>query len=282
MRRFADQRSRQRQSLTLPARKPGAAFRHQRLQVHRHVGNIAVDAGQPRRFQHIVEGSFSLAEGDVLADRAAKEKDLLRDDAHLPAQRPAIQRIGRCAAKAHGALRRLVQAQQQPRQRALARAGAAHDGDLLARFNLHVDPLQHRRTVAVILERDIVQGYLASHPRRLVTMRLRARLPARRPCGSGVRPWTVTAARWKPSAASGARKPAASAFNASIVPRLSVPASTCCTPSSSRISGVAVCNPSSSVSKSAASRCLSTVTASARPCSPAPAVAAPVPRRPWP
>ena len=104
-------------------------------------------------------GRVGLAEGDVLAHAAGEEEALLRDDPELAAERglgdvAEVEPVDR-----DPAVRRVVEAREQLRDRRLARAGVADERDGRARGDVEVDPVQHLVAAAVrepdALEADV-------------------------------------------------------------------------------------------------------------------------------
>ncbi len=83
--------------------------------------------------------------GDLRADPAARIEAAIRileDDLHAPAQRAPVaprDRIEAPALEAHMARGRFQQAEQQPAERALARARLADEADRLARPDVEID-----------------------------------------------------------------------------------------------------------------------------------------------
>ena len=79
-----------------------------------------------------VHGHAGIGQRDVVPDAAAENIRLLRDDPELQAQRADFE-VAQVSPVVQDAPRlRFVKAEQQPRQRRLARPRAAHDRDELA------------------------------------------------------------------------------------------------------------------------------------------------------
>ena len=80
------------------------------------------------------------AEADVLVDRVVEEKALLRHDADLLAQREKGQVAQVSAVDQDSALLRVVEAEQEGKERALSRAAGADQRDLHSRLDDETDP----------------------------------------------------------------------------------------------------------------------------------------------
>lgn len=95
--------------------------------------------------------------GDVEPDRGVGEHAVLR---HEPDRRPEaplahVTHVG--PVDAHGALGRVVHAEQEARQGALARAGRADERDRLPGGHVERDALEHVY-LAVVREMDVAEG----------------------------------------------------------------------------------------------------------------------------
>ena len=84
------------------------------------------------------------AKRDVLRERRAEEKRLLRDEPDVPPQLGRRQLAQVRAVHQHRALGRVHEPRNQTDERALARAGVADDGDGRARRDAQVTPSSAR------------------------------------------------------------------------------------------------------------------------------------------
>ena len=117
------------------------------------------------------------AERDVFRDARRKEKRLLEHDGNLIAQAPDLQVAHVVSIDEHAASLRIEESRNETHERALARAGFAHDRHHFAGAGGDRDAAQDRLLLAVP-ERDVVEDDLATHRRQ----RQRARpLAERRP-----------------------------------------------------------------------------------------------------
>ena len=96
-------------------------------------------------------------------------------------------RVSRSGRRARSRLGRLVEAEQQLQQRRLAAAGAARDGDVIARRDFEVDVLEHQRVGRAVAERHVLHARCALRPRagRRRARRLRPASSRCRPAGRG-------------------------------------------------------------------------------------------------
>ena len=135
--RLAGQRAGERQALLLAARERDAALADDGVVAVREGVEVGGDAGDLRgpaddRVDGGIVGDVE-AEGDVVADRGREQERILRHEADGAAQLGERQRADVAAVEQHGAVADVEQARQQLHERALAGAGAADDGELLAR-----------------------------------------------------------------------------------------------------------------------------------------------------
>ena len=136
------QRPRDQDALLLPAGDVRTAFADHGLKPHRHLADVLGDARGLRRRPGVVlrQGGDAY---DVGEDVAGHELPVLQHDAHLGAHGDEGQ-----AGKVlpiiidRAALRRL-EAQHQAKERALAAAGAPHDGDVLSGGDGKAHVVQH-------------------------------------------------------------------------------------------------------------------------------------------
>ena len=86
-RRVLEEHAGDREPLLLPAGELDAALADDRVQPIRQAGDHIVQSGPARRVDDLRLGCVEPAVGDVLADRAGEEEDILLDDADLAPQR---------------------------------------------------------------------------------------------------------------------------------------------------------------------------------------------------
>ena len=120
-----------------------------------------------------------LAEGDVLGDGAGEEEALLRNDAELAAQRRLRDVVQVEAVDRDAAVRRLVEAREQLRDRRLARARVADERDRRAGGHVEVDPVQHL-VAAAVGEAHVVEAHVPGDLRQLARAGAVERPPAPR------------------------------------------------------------------------------------------------------
>ena len=107
-----------------------------------------------------------------------EEEALLRDDAELAAQRRLRDVVQVEAVDRDPAVRRLVEAREQLRDRRLAGAGVADERDGRPGGDVEVDPVQHL-VAAPVREAHALEAHVARDLRQR-----RARRAGRRTCGS--------------------------------------------------------------------------------------------------
>ena len=106
--------------------------------------------------QHGLVGGLRIGEAHVVGDRAAEEVPLLREH-HDPVAQRLERRVPQVdAAERDRALLRVVLAREQLRERRLARAGDAHQRDVLAGLQLQRDALHHA-AARLVAEADVAQ-----------------------------------------------------------------------------------------------------------------------------
>ena len=89
---------------------------------------------------------------------------MLQDDADLAAHPHEVEVAQLLPVVKDAAGLRRLEAEQQPQQRRLAGAGAADDGDMLARPYLEVHPREHRRDAGLIGEGQARAFDVAAQP----------------------------------------------------------------------------------------------------------------------
>ena len=143
--RLLRQRARQGDPLALAARERRAAVGQRRGVAHRHAAMSAWMHASRAACSTIVERQRRVGQRDVLADRRAEQVRVLGDDADLPPHRMGFQPRQVDSVIRDATWFRRVQAQQQVRERRLARAGAADDRHLLAGLDLQGHVAHHQR-----------------------------------------------------------------------------------------------------------------------------------------
>ncbi len=97
----------------------------------------------------LLVGGIRPAVGDVLGDRPREQEHVLRDIAHRAAQRVPVEVAHVPAVEQHLARPRVVEPQDEPQQRGLARPGGAHDRMRLPGGDDQVHPAQDVGALAV-------------------------------------------------------------------------------------------------------------------------------------
>ena len=120
------------QALLLPAGEFHAALADDRVEPVRQLGDHRRPAGPARRLLDLRLGGFEPAVGDVLADRAAEEEDILLHDADLAPQRGQRHVADVDAVDGDAPRVDLVEAGQQRADRRLAGAGRTDEGHRFA------------------------------------------------------------------------------------------------------------------------------------------------------
>ena len=141
---------------------------------------IVVQPRAPRRLHDLGLGRVEPAVGDVLADRAGEEEDVLLHDADLArAARPASSSRMSMPSIVIAPGVDLVEARQQRAERRLAGAGRADEGDRLARPRS--SRLMSRSTgrSGRVAEGDVLEADVAAQRRRRRSRPARRRCPAR-------------------------------------------------------------------------------------------------------
>ena len=142
--RIGQEGARQRQALALPAGERDAALADDGVVALRRKlrMNSSAWAAIAAAFDLVRVGA-RFAKGDILADRAREQEDILLDDGDLRAQRGQVP-VAHIHA-IHQDLTRgdVVGAVDQLHQRGLARAGLPDDGHRLPGLHLEGDALQH-------------------------------------------------------------------------------------------------------------------------------------------
>ena len=153
--RVDDQRARNRQALSLSARKVWRAFIDIGFIAARQPLDELLRAGQPRRADDFIECRVDLAGGDVLADRPAEQKIFLQHHAETAAQMIDVVFAHVDAVDLDQPFVIGVKALQQPCDGGLARSAPAHDAQGRSLRHLERDVLQGWPRCARVFERDV-------------------------------------------------------------------------------------------------------------------------------
>ncbi|ESS36533.1 hypothetical protein P355_2306 [Burkholderia cenocepacia KC-01] len=166
-RRRLQQRARDRDPLPLAARQPYAALADARVVCIGQPLDERVELRAARRRDHLAAGRVALAVRDVVRERVVEQDGVLRDDAERVAQaalgdEPQVLTVDPDRARIG-----LVQPEQQPRERRLARPAAADHRDRLPGLDAerHVEQDLPARLVAEV---DVLElDRAAAHDERL-------------------------------------------------------------------------------------------------------------------
>jgi hypothetical protein len=172
--RVGQDRAGDRDALALAAREREAAFAEHRVVAVGQLRDEVPCAGQPHRALDVLVVGAGPADADVLAHALAEEERFLedqRDDAPHVVEAKRAQVV---AVEQHAAVLGVVEAREQARDGALARAGRADERQGLARRDVQVEPVEHR-VVALVAEADGLEANVAAH-RALQLLRV-PRLP---------------------------------------------------------------------------------------------------------
>ena len=125
------------------------------------IGHEAVSMGHVGGDDHLVFAGLGPAVADVLQNRAVQQRGILGHHADLGAQALLRHPSDVLAVDQDAPGLQIVEAQQQVDQGRLARAGAAHETHLLARWHRQRKVLDHASALAVV-EADAFVADLAS------------------------------------------------------------------------------------------------------------------------
>jgi hypothetical protein len=158
--RIFQQRARDGDPLPLAAGEPHATLAHARVIVLGQPFHELVELCRARGPYDVGAGGARSAVRDVVRDRFVEQHRVLRHDADRLADAAPGDVAQVLAVDPNLAAGRLVQAKQQLRERRLARAAAAHDGDRRAGRSAERHAVEHepRRVIAEI---DVVELDLA-------------------------------------------------------------------------------------------------------------------------
>ena len=157
--RVAQERARDRDALPLPAREPDAALADHRVVALRQTQDELLGVRGARGRAELVGARVGLAHPDVVLDGAVEEPRVLADERHAASHLLEAQLAQVAAADRDPAAIGIVEPEQQPRDRRLARAARAHDRDALARPNVEAQLDVRRATRPRIGERDVLEGH---------------------------------------------------------------------------------------------------------------------------
>src|SRR5262249_8328183 len=127
-----------------------------------------VRAGEPRGLLDLLRRDVREAEADVLADRAADEGGVLEDHADRAPEDGPVELRRAPAVHQDLALRRRIEAEQQARDRRLARARLSHDDEGAAQGQRERDVAQDGVALS-IRERHLPELEVAADGRRGLT-----------------------------------------------------------------------------------------------------------------
>ena len=161
------ERAREGDELTLAEREPCPALAELRLVAVLELEDETVGADRLRGRRDLLRCRVRSRERDVLGDGAAEEESLLGDDPELTAERVLRDVAEIVAVDLDPALRRVVEAGEELRDRRLAGAGLADERDRRARRDVEVEPVQHLRELRPVAEADTLEADVAVDPRQL-------------------------------------------------------------------------------------------------------------------
>ena len=142
-------------ALPLPARERLAAFANQHVETVRVPVNELGQAGNLGRCDDGCIVGIRSTDGDIVAQRAVEQRRFLRNIADVAPQIGRVELAGIDTVDHHGALGRLVKAEQQFLQGRLAGSDAADDDHLFTGRNQAAKALERRQRRTWIAEFDI-------------------------------------------------------------------------------------------------------------------------------
>lgn len=157
--RIRHQRPRDGDSLSLSARESRAALPHRRVVGFGQLQDEFVCAGQLRRLNDLRHGSPGKLDRNVLPYRAVEEKTLLEDHSDLPAQPKWVGLLQIDPIDQNPAGFWDLEALQELRESALARAASTHHPDRRSGSNLAGQVPQDLRSVELVAEPDILEPH---------------------------------------------------------------------------------------------------------------------------
>ncbi|CAH0130340.1 hypothetical protein SRABI112_00191 [Pseudomonas mediterranea] len=146
----------QQHGLALAAGEQLAAFAHRAVEALGMLAGQFADAGQFRHFEHARVADVAGAEGQVVAQTAGQQRQVMGDIADLLAQVGDVQLPQVQAVEQQLAFLRFVESHQQARQGAFARAAAADDPDPFTGLEFEARVRQRRCALVVVVERHAV------------------------------------------------------------------------------------------------------------------------------
>ena len=153
--RVLQEHARERDQLRLTRREPASPRAERGVQVLRQGSQPALE---PELAEHVAKppvGDIAIKERDVVAKRAAEELDVLRDEPDPFAQGREGHGTDVGTAEPDDAVRRVVQPEEQPRDRGLAGARATEQPEHLAGLDATRDVAQDR--LGLVGERSVVE-----------------------------------------------------------------------------------------------------------------------------
>src|SRR6185369_6810152 len=148
-----------RDALPLPAREPDAALADDRVVALRQPQDELLGIRRAGGGPELVGARVGLAHADVVLDGAVKEPGVLADEGDAASHLVEAQLAQIAAADRHPAAVRVVEPEQQPRDRRLARAARPDDRDPLARAHTEAQLDVRRTPGSGIGERDALEGH---------------------------------------------------------------------------------------------------------------------------
>lgn len=142
-RRALDQRTGDRDTLTLATGQACPALTHRGRQAHRQALDNLLHASLPRGLQYLCVAGVGFAEANVVGDAALEQVRVLEDLADLRVELLTGHLSHVHACDAHLALADLEKPCDQPQQRGLARTGSPHQRGHAAGLNTQAHPAQH-------------------------------------------------------------------------------------------------------------------------------------------
>src|SRR4051794_27692967 len=167
------ERPRDRDALTLPARQLRPAFAEERVIPFRQLGHELLNVRCASDCKELVIGSIRVAVKYILAHRAGEEDGVLRDDADLVAQRAYGHFAQVDAIRQYTTHCGIVEARDQLHQRRLAGAAWPDEGHDFARANTQIDAAENE-ALGGIAEVHLVECDFAGEARQLACSRLLA------------------------------------------------------------------------------------------------------------
>ena len=159
-RRRLQQRPGYRQPLALSSREPDAALPDRGVVAVGQLGDVLVGVRGARGLLHLGRRRVRLAQAQIVGDRPLEDVGVLGHDRELPAQRVEGEVPDVVPAQGDASRLWVVEAQQQPDERRLARAARADYAQHLARVQGEADVLQRGPAPALVREVDALEPHL--------------------------------------------------------------------------------------------------------------------------